>query len=230
MIPASIEQWQTFYSSHLKRFKRTNDRQAESLCPFHEDKDPSLSINLETSQCKCHGCDFEGNGLTFADRLGIPRVQVPGWVTQLTSPSKIVATYDYRDENGVLLFQAIRFEPKDFRQRRPDGVGGWIWDLDGTRRVLYRLPELLDAIKDTVFVVEGEKDVETMRSLGFTATCNPMGAGKWRDEYSETLKGFLEVIIIADKDKKGREHAQQVARSVSKVVGRVKVMEMREIG
>ena len=65
---------------------------------------------------------------------------------------RIVATYDYHDQHGQLLFQVVRYDPKDFRQRRPDGNGGWIWKLDGVDRVLYRLPELLRAapVRDRV--------------------------------------------------------------------------------
>jgi hypothetical protein len=58
-------------------------------------------------------------------------------------PKKVVATYDYTHENGALLYQAVRYEPKDFRQRRPDGNGGWVWELGDVRRVPYRSPELL---------------------------------------------------------------------------------------
>ena len=57
----------------------------------------------------------------------------------------IVSVYDYADENGQLMFQCVRHEPKDFSQRRPDGHGGWIWNLEGVRRVLFRLPHLLAA-------------------------------------------------------------------------------------
>src|SRR4051794_22411455 len=100
---------------------------------------------------------------------------------------RIVATYDYRDERGQLLYQAVRYEPgldgepKTFRQRRPDGKGGWVNNLRGARRVLYRLPELLAAPPEQlVFVVEGEKDVENLRAVECVATTNAMGAGKWR--------------------------------------------------
>ena len=94
---------------------------------------------------------------------------------------QIVAAYDYCDEHGDLLFQVCRFEPKTFHQRRPDGKGGWIWNVKGRRRVPYRLPELIAAPADCiVFVVEGEKDADRLASLGFVATCNPGGAGKWQ--------------------------------------------------
>ena len=99
------------------------------------------------------------------------------------SQHKIVASYDYTDEFGTLLFQVVRLAPKTFRQRRPDGKGGWIWNLEGVTRVLYRLPDLMEALalERRVFVVEGEKDVESLARLGIVATCNPGGAGKWRD-------------------------------------------------
>ncbi len=142
------------------------------------------------------------------------------------SPSavpRVVATYEYKDETGKLLFQALRYDPKNFKQRQADGKGGWIWNLHGTRRVLYRLGEVLAA--NDVLVVEGEKDVETARTWGFTATCNPMGAGKWREEYSESLRG-KQVTVIADDDEPGRKHAQQVAQSLQGKAASIKVIEV----
>src|SRR5687767_9716487 len=90
---------------------------------------------------------------------------------------RIVKEYDYTDAGGRTLYQVVRFEPKDFRQRRPDGRDGWIWDLEGVPRVLYRLPEVLALEKgSTVWLVEGEKDVETLREHGLVATTNAQGA------------------------------------------------------
>jgi hypothetical protein len=77
----------------------------------------------------------------------------------------IVKTHDYKDENGVLLYQVCRYEPKAFRQRRPDGNGGWVWAA-GDRRVLYRLPDLLRYPDATVFFTEGEKDADRIAELG----------------------------------------------------------------
>jgi DNA primase len=97
-------------------------------------------------------------------------------------------------------------EPKAFRFRRADGE----WTLSGVRRVLYHLPEVIGAA--LVIVVEGEKDVETLRSLGYVATCCSGGAGQWRPEYAAYLKG--DVVIIPDNDEPGMAYAAQVARSV----------------
>lgn len=103
-------------------------------------------------------------------------------------------------------------DPKDFRQRRPDGKGGWIWDLKGVHTVLYNLPNILKA--EEVLICEGEKDVETLKGLGFTATTSPMGAKKWRDHYNEFLKG-KDLILIPDNDNEGREHMTQVGGSLN---------------
>jgi len=142
--------------------------------------------------------------------------------------SQIVASYDYTDERGGLLFQTLRYEPKSFRQRRPDVDGGWAYHLDGTRRVLYRLPEVVEGVKAGrwIVVVEGEKDADRLAQLGPVATTSPMGAGKWLDEYSKGLKG-AKVAIIPDNDEPGRKHAELVAQSVSKAeAAKVVVVEL----
>lgn len=138
-----------------------------------------------------------------------------------------VATYAYSDENGELLFEVVRFEPKDFRQRRPDGRGGFVWNLKGVRLVPYRLPDLIEDLAQdrTVFLVEGEKDVDRLRSLGIPASCNPAGAGKWRDEFSGVFKN-ADVVILPDNDDAGREHADKVARSLAGNASRVRVVEL----
>lgn len=137
------------------------------------------------------------------------------------------AVYPYTDENGDLLFEVVRFEPKDFRQRRPDGRGGHVWNLKGVRLVPYRLPDLIEnlAQDQTVFLVEGEKDVDRLRALGIPATCNPAGAGKWRDEFSATFDG-ADVVILPDNDDAGREHAEKVARSLVDHASRIRIVEL----
>jgi hypothetical protein len=146
-----------------------------------------------------------------------------------TKPS-ISATYDYVDKGGALLFQVVRFEPKEFRQRRPNGKDDWIWGLDGVRRVLYRLPELLGAIAagKTIYIVEGEKDADALRTFGFPATTNPMGANKWRPEYSEFLRG-ADVVIVPDNDQTGRAHAEHVAASLNGIAKRVRVLDIGKV-
>lgn len=141
-----------------------------------------------------------------------------------------VARYSYVDEAGEVLFEVVRFEPKDFRQRRPDGKGGWDWKVKGTRQIPYRLPELLDALDAgrTVFVVEGEKDVDRLKALGITATCNAGGAGKWHAEFGDFFR-HASVVIIPDNDEAGRDHAELVARSLTGKADDVRVLDLPDL-
>jgi hypothetical protein len=141
----------------------------------------------------------------------------------------IAATYDYTDEAGCLRYQVVRFDPKDFRQRRPDGSGGWAWDIKGVERLLYRLPELLAAdTSQTVFIPEGEKDVDALRELGLVATCNPGGAGKWQSRFAGPLRD-RHIVILPDNDETGQGHARQVAESLAEVAASVKVLLMPDL-
>jgi hypothetical protein len=146
------------------------------------------------------------------------------------SPAKLLtATYDYLDENGGLLFQVVRYEPKSFLQRRPDNIGDWIWNLDGVRRVLYRLPQLLAADKTTtVYIAEGEKAVDKLIELGLIATTNSGGAEKWRSEYNEYLRG-RNVVILPDNDEPGYKHAEQVAASLQNIAASVRVLMLPDL-
>lgn len=140
--------------------------------------------------------------------------------------SRIVASYNYHDEAGELLFQVARMEPKTFRQRRPDGNGGWDWKVRGIRQVPYRLPELLAAPRDAnVFVVEGEKDADRLAALGLVATCNAGGAGKWRKAHAEHLAG-RRVIVLPDNDDAGIDHAQRVAMTLRGIAADVRIIEL----
>lgn len=124
--------------------------------------------------------------------------------------------YNYQDEAGIVLFQCIRYTPKGFAQRRPDGAGGWIYNLQGVRRVVYRLPEL--KTHQAVLWVEGEKDADKAWALGIPATCNPMGAGKFDPSYAEQLiaQGVRRVAVIPDNDAVGLAHASTVTAGLQK--------------
>jgi putative DNA primase/helicase len=166
------------------------------------------------------GCDHNG-AVTWLRREGFLSAG------NGRTSSQVVARYNYADETGATLFQVIRFEPKDFRQRRPDGNGGWISNLKDTRRVLYKLPELIEAVASdrTVFIVEGEKDVRALWAIAVPATCNAGGAGKWRDEYSEFLRG-ADVVIVPDNDPAGRDHSNQVAKSLAGIAKRIRILKL----
>jgi RecA-family ATPase len=140
---------------------------------------------------------------------------------------KIVKTYDYTDEAGELLMQTVRYEPKDFLQRRPDGAGDWIWNIKGVRLVPYRLAAMLEAIANDhpIFITEGEKDVDNLATIGVVATTNPMGANKWPASFGKYFRG-ADVILIPDADEPGREHVADVAAKLAPVARQVRILEL----
>lgn len=214
-----------------RRQSRRVGAEVSFLCPSHDDSHPSASWHTVKHVWTCHVCGAGGGAKHLATALGFDLDRYKPAKTQVggkfpPAARRIVATYPYRDEAGVVLFESVRYEPKGFTQRQPDGQGGWIWDLKGVTRVLYHLTELIHADKALpVYIVEGEKDVDTLTALGLTATTNPQGAGKWRDEYSAFLAG-RHVVTLADNDEPGRKHAEQVARAVAPVAASVKLVAL----
>jgi putative DNA primase/helicase len=189
-------------------------------CPAHDDHNPSLSLAERDGLVlvKCHaGCDQDAV-VSALRRKGL-------WPErEVESRSRIVAEYDYRDEDGKLLYQVVRCEPKNFFQRRPNGYGGWI-NKKGERQVLYRLREVLEA--PIVFVVEGERDVETLRDYGFVATTNAGGAkAPWLPEYTEALRG-REIILIPDNDPPGWSRGLTISRALVGNVSRIVIPDIR---
>jgi RecA-family ATPase len=137
-----------------------------------------------------------------------------------------IAVYDYVTPKGDLSFQVVRYEPKEFLQRRPDGKGTWIWKLDGIELIPYRLPELLKASSHArIYVVEGEKDVEALRQHGLVATCNPGGAGKWLASMAQYLRD-RHVVIIPDRDERGENHVLDVARKSRGIARSIRIVRL----
>jgi len=156
----------------------------------------------------------------------------PAQPSGTTSGWREVDRYQYVDEAGKLRFELVRQErgegaqrEKRFLQRRPDGRGGWIWNLDGVDPLLYRLPELLNRSTETVFLVEGEKCVHSLEARGLLASCAPMGAGKWRPEYSTVLAG-RNVVVLQDNDAPGRKHAAETVENLLSVAASIRVLEL----
>ncbi len=163
---------------------------------------------------KCHaGCQFK-------DIVNAMGMDVKELFTNHTrsNKSRITEVYNYTDENGTLIYQVCRKSPKGFTQRRPNGNGGWIWNLKGVIFLIYRLQQTLKAIAEnrSVFIVEGEKDADNLGKIGLTATCNSGGAGKWKPQFNKYFR-HGRVIIIPDNDAPGHEHTEKVARNLSNI-------------
>lgn len=200
--------------AHDCRPRGTAERGIQARCPAHDDRNPSLTLTAGrdgTALLTCHAsCDRESIvralGLEWADLFPESRQRDAEWTP--------VSEYVYRGADGGNLFKVVRFAGKNFRQQRWNGHD-WEWGMAGVTRQLYRLPEVLRAKErgDFIFVCEGEKDAEAVVRAGQCGTTNPGGAGKWEPQYTETLTG-AKVIVLADDDGPGREHAALVTRAL----------------
>lgn len=210
-----------------------------ACCPAHEDSNPSLSLTQDGDKTlvHCHaGCSqedvintlkslglwekdtIEGSGAGMSKRN---LLEMPPFDPLNLIKKREIAWYDYTDEEDNILYQVVRYEPKSFRQRRPDGAGGWVNSLGDVRRVPYHLRQIQNAILDgiPVLIVEGEKDVHAANAIGIVATCNAMGAdtgggSKWLPEFGDYFIG-ADVIIIPDSDLVGEKHAKHVAQTLN---------------
>lgn len=202
-------------------------------CPAHDDGTASLKVTVGTDRVlmHCHGNCAKDDVLAALKLARSDLFDSPKTKAEPVGPAD---TYRYVDEAGKLLFEVqrkYRNGKKTFVQRRPNGRGGWAYQLDGVRRVIYRLPAVIEALGrgETVYIAEGEKDVHALEAAGVVATCNPAGAGKWTDAYS-AIFADRDVVIIADKDGPGRKHADEVRRSIETVGATVTVKEAAAVG
>ena len=164
---------------------------------------------------------IEALGLTMRNLMPDRESSRIGKRSRKSSPSTIIET-----KAACCCISRFDSIQRAFAIGRRKTDGQWIWKMNGVRRVLYKLPELLKAdLSEAVIIVEGEKDVDRLRSLGFVATCNVGGAGKWRDEYNSHLAA-RHVVLCGDNDDPGRKHVEQVARSLSGIAASVRILNL----
>ncbi|MGD9632736.1 MAG: phage/plasmid primase, P4 family [Pirellulales bacterium] len=214
----------------LKSVREAGSGKWEAHCPAHDDNRSSLSICRATDNVTlihCHaGCDTDKVLAAVGMKIGD---LFPARGDRGDRQSTIVATYDYRDADGTLILQAVRYEPKSFRQRRPKDGGGWTWASKGCKVVPYRLPAVVEADANTpVYIVEGEKDADRLADKGLVATCNAGGAGKWRVAHAKYLAG-RPVVIVPDNDEAGRDHATKVAKSLDGLAASTKILALPDL-
>jgi hypothetical protein len=210
-------------------------------CPCRsDDENPSLSIGEGTNGELLMTCHY-GDPCSFTEicsALNINGTEVSVRSKELNASKapkkkrKLTKVYPYEDEQGNLLYEKLRYVTDDgaksFSHRRidPDNPSEYIWSASGVRKVLYRLPQVIDAIvhNQTVWLVEGEKDADTLVSKGLCATTMSSGAGHWEQEFTDILAGAEFVEIIADNDEPGKKHALSVRELILAAGGNCRVL------
>ena len=210
----------------LGRFEgvKGGNNQWQARCPCrNDDENPSLAIAYKDERILVN-CFRGANACNVQEICAEVGVSLNDLFPDKPKEQKLskVAEYDYYDEAGELLFQKVRYIDQDgrktFRQRRPVDGGQWEYSLGDTPKVLYNLPAVRAAIASNtpIYVVEGEKDADTLIARGLVATTMPGGAGKWLDIHTMALAGGT-VDIVADNDEVGHEHAADVFRKLTEV-------------
>jgi putative DNA primase/helicase len=203
----------------------------------HFPENGGLFVNIEKNRWHSHGNGKGGDAVELVcfhhqcDRAAAFRwLRENGYAPVPTArpAATIVAEYDYLDENGARLYQVVRYAPKNFRQRRQNG-SGWVWKGPESA-VPYRLPELVtsSALGAPVLIAGGEKDVDNLRALGFTATCNHGGEGKWWPELTPHFED-RRVFILCDNDHQGEKHQQVVGAALSGIAKEIRVVRFPDL-
>ncbi|MDX1920810.1 MAG: DUF3987 domain-containing protein, partial [Candidatus Caenarcaniphilales bacterium] len=210
----------------VEKFEKVKDRKGyySTRCPSHNDQNNSLSIRVrnEKIQLKCFtGCSVDS--ILSAVGLQIKDLYIEPFSQNGKAQKKIVETYDYCDEKGDLLYQNVRYSPKGFVQRRPNGQGGFDYNLNDVRRVPYRLRELIEANTEgkDIFLCEGEKDADNLRKLGFTAS----SFKNWKPEFNPYIKD-CRVYLIQDHDQAGFAFAENACQLLSGNVRSLKIIDL----
>jgi hypothetical protein len=169
---------------------------------------------------KCMHCDASGSAHDKANGYTNGHAHEPedkvakavmAAIGKTPAPRVLDKTYDYVDADGTLLYQKLRYIPKFFTWRRPNGNGGWIAER-GNRVVPYRFPDLLQYSDGTIFLTEGEKDADRVASLGYCATNVAQ-----KDLDNATCAAYFaghDVVIIKDNDDAGTERALKSAHAL----------------
>lgn len=217
-------------------------RKSTVLCPAHDDSTPSLTVAPGTEhpvvfhcQAGCSPDDIIGAGGLDWAMVCAPLDEQARAIGEWTPRGTASHVWTYTDAAGDMLFQVLRIPTgdgkKSIMQRRPDShaKSGWTWNLDGVRRVLYKLPEVIAAVAagHTIHVAEGEKCADAVQAVlpeGEVATCNPGGAGKWLTEFSEVLAG-ANVVVYVDSDEPGQAHGREVRNGLIESACTVKLLE-----
>ncbi len=207
-------------------------------CPVHDDHNPSLAVNSKKDVWMCGPCNKGGTpwelaaflaGFDPSDKSSVMVwLQDHGLLEAKAEGREFVCGYVYEDESRKSLYRVERYrvpppKNKTFTLSRPDGNGGWTPGVEGIRRVPYRLPDFIN--QDTVYIAEGEADVEELWNWSLPSTTNRTGAGKWKSEYNQYFEG-KRVVLLPDQDPVGESHMEDVARHLFPVAKAIKIVSL----
>ena len=208
--------WDNDKKEKVEVVAKKSGKSWKALCPFHDDqKHPNLNIDEDKRVYHCFACNKSGALYDPKYKKGSTKTYKKKTITKakIYKDDGIERTYDYKDRRGELVYQVVRGKDKKFSQRRPDGAGDWIWNLEGIKKVPYNLPDIIAPSDQLILIVEGEKDCDNLKKENILATTNSEGTGKWHSEHNNYFKD-RNVVLIPDNDDVGYKHMQEVGRNL----------------
>ena len=203
--------------------KKLNANSVKAICPCHNDKQASLGISAKGGKILINclaGCNYRDIlaeiGLKDSDLFSDEkprstwREKIEGYIKK-----PIEAVYDYKDATGKYLYSKIRFVGKHIKYAVVDHKADRykLGKPEGSY-TLYNLPAALKAIKKgvPVYITEGEKDVNTLKDLKYTAV-TAGGVSDWRSEFAHYFTG-ARVIILPDNDTPGLDLKDKIIKDL----------------
>lgn len=209
-------------------------------CPAHEDRSPSLSISETETGSVLVYCFAGCLTVDIINTLGLNFVDLfPPDPTKTPRPERdgrqVKAQYHYYSAEGEILYRVVKYTYPDgrktFRQQAWRN-GGFQQNLGDTERVLYNLPQIMRGIADrrTIWIVEGEKDAETLQWHGAIATCNPGGAdngtgNKFTTSMANSIEHADTIVICIDNDQPGQRHGRYLFQKLSRPNRRITIFQ-----
>lgn len=206
-----------------------------ALCPFHNDTEPSMKVSQDTQgywRWHCFACNIGGDYIDFRMKKDntdfvntIKIIQLENSlkpeseVLKKIEPKKPVAIYIYKDEEGKPLYQKIKFDSNTYRVERWED-DQWKAGLNGTRRALFNMPELIKS--PYVFYLEGEKDCETLKELGHVAT-TAGSVNSWNQDFAKYFKDKKVTICL---DVGNEQIAEKIANDLSGFTKHIKILNL----
>jgi putative DNA primase/helicase len=231
--------FKSFYQSFIPSLKLNGRAESMGLCPFHDDKNPSLSVNIESGLYNCFACGAKGDVFQFYQ--DIKKVDFQTAVRELAAQQgiidtppikgKVVATYEYKALEGKLLYIKERIEPgrngrsKEFVFKHLAENNKWQMGRGGDP-VPYNLPLVVKS--KYIFVVEGEAKADFLTNqFRLTATCLDSGAqSPFKDSYMQYFQGMEKVVILPDNDTPGKQYANKIISALHGKAKAIKIVEL----
>lgn len=206
-------------------------------CPFHNEKNPSFGINIDTGLYNCFSCGEKGNIVQFISKMRsiseeqakeivmnevgfLDTQHIPYSLQEFAEEKKL--PIDFLQENNVTSVDGYRISFLYYDEERnlakvryrnsPKSDTKCFWRTDNSPLIPYGLWKLPFFKRDYIVLVEGETDALSLWYHGIPAIGIP-GANNYKKHYSEYIKDFNRIYIHSDEDEAAQNFLRDICKS-----------------